>query len=95
MLKRVLACFCSFLIVISFCCQCFVVSAATEGSSGGGGHRGDYVDLNRAPIDTELTESQINANFIDDFRNNLGDSMSDFFIIVWEQLAQFFLMIQL
>lgn len=79
MLKRVLACFCSFLIVVSFCCQCFVVSAATEGSGGGGGHRGDYVELNRAPIDTELTEAQINANFIDDFRNNLGESMSDFF----------------
>ncbi|WP_455254079.1 hypothetical protein [Ruminococcus sp.] len=79
MLKRVLACFCSFLIVISFCCQCFVVSAATEGSSGGGGHRGDYLELNRAPIDTELTEAQINANFLDDFRNNLGESMSDFF----------------
>lgn len=79
MLKRVLACFCSFLIVFSFCCQCFVVSAATEGSNGGGGHRGDYVELNRAPIDTELTEAQINANFIDDLRNNLGDSMSDFF----------------
>lgn len=79
MLKRVLACFCSFLIVISFCCQCFVVSAATEGSSGSGGHRGDYLELNRAPIDTELTEAQINANFLDDFRNNLGESMSDFF----------------
>ena len=68
---------------IFFCTSFFIdlsaAAAATEGSSGGGGHRGDYVELNRAPIDTELTEAQINANFIDDFRNNLGDSMSDFF----------------
>lgn len=78
MLKRVLACFCSFLIVVSFCCQCFVVSAATEGSSGGGEYRDNLV-LNRSPIDNELTEAQINTNVIDDIVNNLEEPMSDFF----------------
>lgn len=72
MLKRILACFCSFLVVFSFCCQCFVVSAAgTEGGSGGGGHRGDYVELNRAPIDTEKTQAQINADYVAGFQNNI------------------------
>lgn len=79
MLKRVLACFCSFLIVFSFCCQCFVVSAATEGSSGGGGHRGDYIDLSRSEIDTEKTQAQINADFIDQFVDDPAANIEDFF----------------
>lgn len=80
MLKRILACFCSFLVVFSFCCQCFVVSAAgTEGGSGGGGHRGDYVELNRAPIDTEKTQAQINAAYVEGFQNNILGYSEDFF----------------
>lgn len=79
MLKRVLACFGSFLIVVSFCCQCFVVSAATEGSSGGGGHRGDYIDLSRSEIDTEKTQAQINADFIDQFVDDPAANIEDFF----------------
>lgn len=79
MLKRVLACFCSFLIVISFCCQCFVVSAATEGSSGSGGHRGDIIELDRADLDTEKTEAQINSDFISDFKDNTTESLEDLF----------------
>lgn len=79
MLKRVLACFGSFLIVVSFCCQCFVVSAATEGSGGGGGHRGDYVELNRSDLDTEKTKAQINSDFISDFKDNTVESLEDLF----------------
>ena len=79
MLKRVLACFCSFLIVISFCCQCFVVSAATEGSSGGGGHRGDIIELDRSDLDTEKTEAQINSDFLSDFKDNTAESLEDLF----------------
>lgn len=79
MLKRVLACFGSFLIVVSFCCQCFVVSAATEGSSGGGGHRGDYIDLSRSEIDTEKTQAQINADFIDQFVDDPVANIEDYF----------------
>lgn len=78
MLKRVLTCFCSFLIVVSFCCQCFVVSAATEGSSGSGGGRGDYLELNRAPIDTEKTEAQIDANYIAGFQDDVLGYSEDF-----------------
>lgn len=79
MLKRVLACFCSFLIVFSFCCQCFVVSAATEGSSGSGGHRGDIIELDRSDLDTEKTEAQINSDFIYDFKDNTAESLEDLF----------------
>lgn len=79
MLKRVLACFCSFLIVFSFCCQCFVVSAATEGSSGGGGHRGDIIELDRSDLDTEKTEAQINSDFLSDFKDNTAESLEDLF----------------
>lgn len=79
MLKRVLACFGSFLIVISFCCQCFVVSAATEGSSGGGGHRGDIIELDRSDLDTEKTEAQINSDFLSDFKDNTAESLEDLF----------------
>lgn len=79
MLKRVLACFCSFLIVFSFCCQCFVVSAATEGSNGGGGHRGDIIELDRSDLDTEKTEAQINSDFIYDFKDNTAESLEDLF----------------
>lgn len=79
MLKRVLACFCSFLIVVSFCCQCFVVSAATEGSSGGGGHRGDIIELDRSDLDTEKTEAQINSDFLSDFKDNTAESLEDLF----------------
>lgn len=79
MLKRVLACFCSFLIVFSFCCQCFVVSAATEGSSGSGGHRGDIIELDRSDLDTEKTEAQINSDFISDFKDNTTESLEDLF----------------
>lgn len=79
MLKRVLACFGSFLIVVSFCCQCFVVSAATEGSSGGGGHRGDIIELDRSDLDTEKTEAQINSDFLSDFKDNTAESLEDLF----------------
>lgn len=79
MLKRVLACFCLFLIVFSFCCQCFVVSAATEGSSGSGGHRGDIIELDRSDLDTEKTEAQINSDFIYDFKDNTAESLEDLF----------------
>ena len=79
MLKRVLACFGSFLIVVSFCCQCFVVSAATEGSSGGGGHRGDMIELGRSDLDTEKTEAQINSDFLSDFKDNTAESLEDLF----------------
>lgn len=73
MLKRVLACFCSFLIVVSFCCQCFVVSAATEGSSGGGGHRGNVIQLDRSEPDTSVkVSSRFKIDWGDeDSRNNL------------------------
>lgn len=76
MLKRILACFCSFLVVFSFCCQCFVVSAAgTEGGSGGGGHRGAYTDLNRAAASEDSNDlvGQI------DILNNPDDALSDVF----------------
>lgn len=79
MLKRVLACFCLFLIVFSFCCQCFVVSAATEGSSGSGGHRGDIIELDHSDLDTEKTEAQINSDFIYDFKDNTAESLEDLF----------------
>lgn len=79
MLKRVLACFCLFLIVFSFCCQCFVVSAATEGSSGSGGHHGDIIELDRSDLDTEKTEAQINSDFIYDFKDNTAESLEDLF----------------
>ena len=79
MLKRVLACFCLFLIVFFFCCQCFVVSAATEGSSGSGGHRGDIIELDRSDLDTEKTEAQINSDFIYDFKDNTAESLEDLF----------------
>lgn len=79
MLKRVLACFGSFLIVVSFCCQCFVVSAATEGSGGGGGHRGDIIELDRSDLDTEKTEAQINSDFLSDFKDNTAESLEDLF----------------
>ena len=74
MLKRVLACFCSFLIVVSFCCQCFVVSAATEGSSGGGGHRGDVIQLDRSEPDTS---AKVSSTFQIDWGDE--DSRSNLF----------------
>lgn len=60
MLKRILACFCSFLVVFSFCCQCFVVSAdgvVEPGSHGGGGagNRGEYMVYNRCEPDTSAS----------------------------------------
>ncbi len=64
MLKRILACFCSFLVVFSFCCQCFVVSAAgvvEPGSHGGGGagNRGEYISYNRCEPDTSAKVSSV------------------------------------
>lgn len=64
MLKRILACFCSFLVVFSFCCQCFVVSAdgvIEPGSHGGGGagNRGEYITYNRCEPDTSAKVSSL------------------------------------
>ena len=64
MLKRILACFCSFLVVFSFCCQCFVVSAdgvIEPGSHGGGGagNRGEYISYNRCEPDTSAKVSSV------------------------------------
>lgn len=64
MLKRILACFCSFLVVFSFCCQCFVVSAdgvVEPGSHGGGGagNRGEYISYNRCQPDTSAKVSSV------------------------------------
>lgn len=64
MLKRILACFCSFLVVFSFCCQCFVVSAdgvVEPGSHGGGGagNRGEYISYNRCEPDTSAKVSSV------------------------------------
>lgn len=77
MLKRVLACFCSFLIVFSFCCQCFVVSADDSGSHGGGGsgNRGDYMVYNRSEPDTSAkVSSRFKIDWGDeDARNNLAN----------------------
>lgn len=64
MLKRILACFCSFLVVFSFCCQCFVVSAdgvIEPGSHGGAGsgNRGEYITYNRCEPDTSAKVSSL------------------------------------
>ncbi len=64
MLKRILACFCSFLVVFSFCCQCFVVLAdgvIEPGSHGGGGagNRGEYISYNRCEPDTSAKVSSL------------------------------------
>ena len=75
MLKRVLACFCSFLIVFAFCCQCFVVSADDSGSHGGGGagNRGEYMTSTRSEPDTSAkVSSRFGIDWSDENdRNNL------------------------
>lgn len=63
----------------SFFIDTFSVAAATEGGSGGGGHRGDYVELNRAVLDTEKTQAQINADFLNDFIDDPVQSSANFF----------------
>ena len=60
MLKRILACFCSFLVVFSFCCQCFVVSADSGFHGGGGaGNRGEYYTSTRSEPDTSAKVSSM------------------------------------
>lgn len=63
----------------SFFIDTFSVAAATEGSTGGGGHRGDIIELDRADLDTEKTEAQINSDFISDFKDNTTESLEDLF----------------
>lgn len=69
------------------------MSAATEGSSGSGGHRGDIIELDRSDLDTEKTEAQINSDFISDFKDNTTESLEDLFYYALGSVGAVFLMI--
>lgn len=64
---------------VFFCTSFFIGTFSVSAADGGGGHRGDYVELNRAPIDEEKTAAQINSDFINDFVDNPRESLEDIF----------------
>lgn len=64
---------------IFFCTSFFIDTFSVSAAGGGGGHRGDFIELDRADLDTEKTQAQINSDFINDFTDNTADSLEDLF----------------
>lgn len=64
---------------IFFCTSFFINTFSVSAAGGGGGHRGDFIELDRADLDTEKTQAQINSDFINDFTDNTKESLEDLF----------------
>lgn len=64
---------------IFFCMSFFINTFSVSAAGGGGGHRGDFIELDRADLDTEKTQAQINSDFINDFTDNTKESLEDLF----------------
>lgn len=64
---------------VFFCTSFFIDTFSVSAADGGGGHRGDIIELDRADLDTEKTQAQINSDFINDFVDNTADSLEDLF----------------
>lgn len=64
---------------IFFCTSFFIDTFSVSAADGGGGHRGDIIELDRADLDTEKTQAQINSDFINDFTDNTTESLEDLF----------------
>lgn len=64
---------------IFFCTSFFIDAFFVSAADGGGGHRGDIIELDRADLDTEKTQAQINSDFINDFTDNTKESLEDLF----------------
>ena len=64
---------------IFFCTSFFINTFSVSAADGGGGHRGDIIELDRADLDTEKTQAQINSDFINDFTDNTNESLEDLF----------------